>query len=195
MMRNLGPVLAGLSPLALIGCAWLVDVKGGQSALVERVLLPPILGATTAVMLFIGKSFLWDTLIPLYRDHVAQNHRLDGTWKASFASKVDPSILCEETIYIEQTLDHVSGEIEYKEGPDGNNTKAFRFKGTYEDGILVATYINKDRRQIGRGCFTLVASGAEGGTQSEQLKGKYSWFEPELRQAESDDYTWERAVS
>lgn len=166
-----------------------------ESPLGYIVIVPVMLGIITTIIMFMAKAFFNDTLMPWYKSRMEQSYIVKGRWKAITNPEYDKKIKYEETIYIQQLSEKVWGDIFYKEISVNDKDvktlteKHFEFEGTFSDSILSATYWNPDRQQKGRGTFCLFSQ------DSDVLKGKYSWYEPETKEVEAGNYIWERQKS
>ncbi len=107
-----------------------------------------------------------------------------GIWKTSFTENENngPS---HETVTLKQKGSQVSGEIEYD---DEGQKIIYKFKGSFKNLILTATYESKDPQEYERGSFSLQYK------QKKKFKGQYVTFskkedsEPEFI---AKEYTWE----
>lgn len=155
-------------------------------------ILPVLLGILTTVVVFMAKAYFNDTFMPWYKNKMEQSYTVKGRWKSVTNPTYSPNYTYEETIYIQQLSEKIWGNIFYKELFDSENEgqqiteKHFQFDGTFTDSVLSATYWNPDRQQKGRGTFCLYSH------ESDILKGKYSWYEPNTKEIESGEYVWER---
>ena len=130
--------------------------------------------------------------MPWYKNKMEQSYTVKGQWKAMTNPAYTSNSKYEETIYIQQLSEKIWGDIFYKEIVINANKekltteKHFEFEGTFADSVLSATYWNPDRQQKGRGSFCLYSH------DSDTLKGKFSWYEPETKEVESGDYVWKK---
>lgn len=169
------------------------ELLTNQLALVAYVfILPIVLGIVTTIVAFMGRTYFNDTVMPWYKDKTDRTHTVRGPWKALTNPEYATGRKYEETIYIQQLSEKIWGDIFYKEIIDGNEEetviteKHFEFMGTFADSVFSATYWNPDRERKGRGTFCLYSD------DSDLLKGKYSWYDPETKEVEAGDYVWKR---
>lgn len=140
-------------------------------------------GVIAALVIFAGQAFIWG-IYRLYLFIFRVKPLIAGKWKTTFTESENngPS---HETVTLKQKGSQVSGEIEY----DGEGEKIiYKFKGSFRDLILTATYESKDPQEYERGSFSLQYK------PSKKFKGQYVTFskkedsEPEFIATE---YSWD----
>jgi len=156
----------------------------------QTYILPVLLGIFATILMFVLKSFFFDTFLPRYKEWISEGHRIAGEWESEFVARHDTELACNEFISIRQLSGRIIGDIFYTEIKKADNSivrrKHFEFEGSYVDSILSATYSNTNRRDKGRGTFCLVS------TDADTLTGKYSWLDPDTNRVEADVYIWRR---
>lgn len=110
---------------------------------------------------------------------------IQGKWRTTFNENGDES---HESVTLKQKGRQVKGKIEYL---DEGKKIIYKFKGSFDNLILTATYESTDPQEIERGSFSLQYKHK----QRKKLKGQYVTFskkedsEPEFIATE---YYWER---
>jgi hypothetical protein len=156
----------------------------------QDVIIPIVIGILTSAIIFLSQQLFSHVFMPWYRKQTYRGLILEGNWESQFVAKYDASVTCRESAAMRQHATDINGDISYVEqGADKKiiKQKSFRFIGRYIDGVLVATYVNTDPRQLGMGSFTLKIQ-----DEGRRLVGKYSWLDPETGNVEADQYEWTR---
>ncbi len=157
-------------------------------------ILPVLLGVFSAIFIFFAKSFFYDTFLPRYLKMRSQGHSIEGGWESKFEANNSHKHVCQEFIRVNQRANQIDGDItETIIKKDDNSIvkrRHFKFKGSYEDSLLIATYWSINRRDKGRGSFCLLSK------DNDTLLGSYSRFDSDLNQIISKpDYKWSRKDS